>query len=107
MDIQHDNESGPAGALSGQRRGGRWVDPAVWARADMVAALAARDVAAVYRILQRFGVSQQRIAYRTGQSQSEISEILAGRRVVSYDVLAGSQMGSGCPAKDWVSSIRS
>jgi transcriptional regulator with XRE-family HTH domain len=71
------------------------VDPAVWRRDDMLAALAARDIAAVYRILQRFGVSQQKIANRTGQSQSEVSEILAGRRVISYDVLARIADGLG------------
>jgi hypothetical protein len=51
-------------------------------------ALARHDVAAVYRILQRHGVSQRRIAHLTGQSQSEVSEILKGRRVRAYDVLA-------------------
>jgi transcriptional regulator with XRE-family HTH domain len=56
-------------------------------RADMVTALAARDLAAVYRILRRYGVSQRQIAAATEQSQSEISEILSGRRVVTYDVL--------------------
>lgn len=50
-------------------------------------ALAERDIALVYRILQRHGVSQRRIAAMTEQSQSEISEILAGRRIASYDVL--------------------
>lgn len=59
------------------------VDPAVWRRPDMMRALAARDVATVFRLLQRMGVSQRRIAAMTGQSQSEISEITSGRRVVS------------------------
>src|SRR5215469_4973050 len=54
----------------------------------MRTALAARDIAMVFRLLQRSGVSQRRIAALTGQSQSEISEILGGRQVVSYDVLA-------------------
>jgi transcriptional regulator with XRE-family HTH domain len=53
----------------------------------MRAALAVRDVAAVFRLLQKHGVSQRQIAALTGQSQSEISEILGGRRVVSYDLL--------------------
>ena len=61
---------------------GQPVDPEVLQRPDMRAALAERDIAAVYRILQQCGVSQRRIATLTGQSQSEISEILAGRRVV-------------------------
>src|SRR3954471_12925488 len=71
------------------------VDPALWHRADMRAALAARDIAGVFRLLQRVGVSQRRIAALTGQSQSEISEILAGRQVVSYDVLARIADGLG------------
>jgi hypothetical protein len=50
-------------------------------------ALARHDVAAVYRILQRHGVSQRRIAHLTGQSQSEVSEILKGRQVRAYGVL--------------------
>lgn len=63
----------------------------------MRAALAARDIAAVFRLLQRVGVSQRRIAALTGQSQSEISEILSGRNVVSYDVLTRIADGLGVP----------
>jgi transcriptional regulator with XRE-family HTH domain len=73
------------------------VDPAMWRRPDMRAALAARDIATVFRLLQRVGVSQRRIAALTGQSQSEISEILGGRHVVSYDVLARIADGLGVP----------
>jgi transcriptional regulator with XRE-family HTH domain len=79
----------------GERRVQERVDPALWKRADMRAALAARDIAGVFRLLQRVGVSQRRIAALTGQSQSEISEILAGRQVVSYDVLARIADGLG------------
>jgi hypothetical protein len=67
------------------------------ARDDMRTALAARNIAGVYRILGRHGVSQRRIAAMTGQSQSEISEILRGRRVVSYDVLVRIADGLGIP----------
>src|SRR5689334_25241676 len=63
----------------------------------MRTALAARDIAAVFKLLQRVGVSQRRIAALTGQSQSEISEILSGRHVVSYDVLARIADGLGVP----------
>jgi transcriptional regulator with XRE-family HTH domain len=65
-------------------------------------ALAHRDIATVYRLLQRVGVSQRAIAARTGQSQSEISEIIAGHRVVvSYDVLVRIAVGLGVP-RGWM-----
>ncbi len=73
------------------------IDPALWQRADMRTALASRDIAMVFRLLQRAGVSQRRIAALTGQSQSEISEILGGRQVVSYDVLARIADGLSVP----------
>jgi transcriptional regulator with XRE-family HTH domain len=75
----------------------RAVDPVLWERSDMRQALAARDVAAIFRLLQQCGVSQRRIAALTGQSQSEISEILGGRQVMAYDVLARIADGLGIP----------
>lgn len=51
------------------------------------AALARHDIAAVYRLLRDAGVSQRQIAAMTGQSQSEVSEILRGRQVQGYDLL--------------------
>jgi transcriptional regulator with XRE-family HTH domain len=64
--------------------------------------LAARDIGSVYRLLQRFGVSQRAIAARTGQSQSEISEIIAGQRqVISYDVLERIALGLEIP-RGWM-----
>lgn len=74
------------------------VNSAVWERPDMRHALAARDVAEIYRLLQRIGVSQRKIAALTGQSQSEISEILSGsRQVMAYDVLVRIADGLGIP----------
>ena len=61
----------------------------------MTAALAERDMATVFRLLQEHGLSQRSIAARTGQSQSEISEVMSGRRIVSYDVLARIADGLG------------
>jgi hypothetical protein len=49
------------------------IDPAIWKRPDMRTALAGRDMAMVYRLLQRSGVSQRRIAALTGQSQLHTS----------------------------------
>jgi len=63
-------------------------------------ALANRDIVTVYALLQRFGISQRAIAARTGQSQSEISEILTRRRQVSsYNVLVRIAEGSWRPAR--------
>ena len=64
--------------------------------------LAARDIGSVYRLLQRLGISQRVIAARTGQAQSEVSEIVAGhRQVVSYDVLERIAAGFGIP-RGWM-----
>ena len=64
---------------------------------DMRLALAGRDIAAAYKILGRNGVSQRRIAAVCDQSQSEISEILAGRRVRTYDVFLRICLGLEVP----------
>ncbi len=64
--------------------------------------LADRDIAGVFRLLQRYGMSQRAIAARTGQSQSEVSEIIAGRRqVVSYDLLVRISEGLAVP-RGWM-----
>ncbi|KEI45668.1 helix-turn-helix domain-containing protein [Saccharopolyspora rectivirgula] len=60
-------------------------------------ALARRDVSEIYRQLRRRGISQRQIAASTGQSQSEVSEILKGRQVIAYDVLARIADGLGIP----------
>jgi transcriptional regulator with XRE-family HTH domain len=66
-------------------------------RPDMRQAVVERDIATVFCILNAHGMSQRQIAAMTGQSQSEISEILGGRRVVAYDVLARIADGLGIP----------
>lgn len=63
----------------------------------MRAALAARDIAAVYRLLVRRGMSQRAIAAATGTAQSEVSEIINGRRVHAYSVLSRIADGLGIP----------
>jgi tetratricopeptide (TPR) repeat protein/transcriptional regulator with XRE-family HTH domain len=68
-----------------------------WNEAEMRRALADRDISSVYRLLRRVGVSQRHIAALTGQSQSEVSEILKGRQVMAYDVLARISDGLGIP----------
>jgi transcriptional regulator with XRE-family HTH domain len=64
-------------------------------------ALAERDITTVYRILKETGVPQRQIAHLTGQSQSEVCEILRGRQVVSYDVLVRIAEGLDVP-RSWM-----
>jgi transcriptional regulator with XRE-family HTH domain/tetratricopeptide (TPR) repeat protein len=73
------------------------VGPGVWEQREMRLALARRDLSTVYRLLQRVGISQRRIAALTGQSPSEVHEILNGRQVMAYDVLARIADGLGVP----------
>jgi transcriptional regulator with XRE-family HTH domain len=63
------------------------VDSALFDRDDMRRALATQDITTVYRILTDAGVGQRYLAELVGQTQSEVSDILHGRRVRSYDVL--------------------
>src|SRR5262245_6150080 len=75
-----------------QRRVDEATPPELLDAPAMRRALARRDIAEVFRLLQRRGVSQRRIAALTGVSQSEVSEILGnrhrrGRHVASVDVL--------------------
>lgn len=69
----------------------------LWEKPAMRAALARHDVSEVYRLLGAAGVSQRRIAALTCQSQSEISDIVQGRQVQAYDVLARIADGLGIP----------
>jgi transcriptional regulator with XRE-family HTH domain len=64
-------------------------------------ALAQRDIAAVYRMLRDAGVSQASIAHATGQKQSEVSEIVSGRRVQSVILLEWIADGLGVP-RGWM-----
>jgi len=60
-------------------------------------AIAGREINIVFRILQRYGVPQRRIAAETGLAQSDISCIIAGRQVMAYDVLLRIASGLGIP----------
>jgi transcriptional regulator with XRE-family HTH domain len=73
------------------------LSPEVWEAPDMKRVLVDRDISSVYRLLRRVGISQRQIAALTGQSQSEVSEILKGRQVMAYDVLARISEGLGVP----------
>ncbi|MGI9062270.1 MAG: helix-turn-helix domain-containing protein [Pseudonocardiaceae bacterium] len=74
------------------------IDPALYRRDDVRPVLAAHDIATVYRVLRDdAGLTQRTIAALTGQSQSEVSEILAGRRVLAYDLLVRITEGLAIP----------
>ncbi|MGH8920165.1 MAG: hypothetical protein ACRD0H_17840 [Actinomycetes bacterium] len=65
-------------------------------------ALAHRDITAVFGILHDAGVSQHHIARATGQRQSEVSEIISGRRQVqSIALLRQIADGLGVP-RGWM-----
>jgi transcriptional regulator with XRE-family HTH domain len=73
------------------------ISPSMFETVEMRSALACRDITAVYARLQRCGISQRRIAALTGQSPSEVYEVLGGRRVMAYDVLLRIADGLGVP----------
>lgn len=60
-------------------------------------ALAERDITTVYRFLTQADISQRQIAQLTGQSQSEVSEVLKSRRIMAYDVLVRIAQGLEVP----------
>ncbi|MGH3772198.1 MAG: helix-turn-helix domain-containing protein [Pseudonocardiaceae bacterium] len=64
---------------------------------EMRAALAARDIGRVYRLLGRLGVSQRQIGELTDQSQSEVSAIVKGCQVCDVRVLERIADGLGVP----------
>ena len=69
-----------------------------YTRPEARKALAERDIGAVYRLLYRDGASQQEIARRTGQHQSEVWEIMhSGRQVRDITVLERIADGLGVP----------
>lgn len=76
---------------------GLTVDASVWQRPEMRRALAERDLAGVFRLLRRVGVSQRAMAAATGLSPSEVYEVLHGRKVMAYDVLCRIADGLGVP----------
>lgn len=95
-----DMSSGHGGGLAdlpGTFTGRRQIDPEWFEAPEMRRILAARDIGALYRALTGFGISQRRIASLTGQSQSEVSEILKGRRVRDVTVLERIADGLGIP----------
>ncbi|MFI7114938.1 hypothetical protein [Amycolatopsis sp. NPDC049868] len=79
--------------MNTQLTGIRGVPADVWERPRMREALAFRDIVAMCRELDRYGVSRRQIAKATGQS----SDILEGRKVAAYPVLVRIADGLGIP----------
>ncbi|MFI6781948.1 DUF5919 domain-containing protein [Micromonospora sp. NPDC050276] len=75
------------------------VPPSLWDATDMIDALAARDIARVFRLVQRATrASQTHLGVATGLSQAQVSEITSGtRRVSSIDVLTRICTGLAMP----------
>lgn len=73
------------------------IDPTLLDDDTVRAALATRDVGTLYRLLGRLGVTQRQIAQLTDQSQSEVCEILKGRKVRDVWVLERITDGLGIP----------
>ncbi len=73
------------------------IDPRLYEREDVRRILAERDIGALFRALKATGISYRRIAALVGMSQSEVSEIISGRRVLAYDVLVRIAEGLGIP----------
>jgi transcriptional regulator with XRE-family HTH domain len=73
------------------------IDLALYSRDDLRRILADRDITALYLALKEAGLTQRRIAELTGMKQSEVSDILAGRRVQGYDVLVRIAQGLRIP----------
>ncbi|MBW0011183.1 MAG: helix-turn-helix transcriptional regulator, partial [Pseudonocardiales bacterium] len=63
------------------------IEAAFFEDDEVRAALAARSTGRLYRLLRRVGMSQCQIAHLTGQSQSEVGEILHSRQVCNVWLL--------------------
>ena len=89
---------GPPGPRSDAQTTAPPIDPALYDRPDVRRILAERDITGLFRVIKRdAGLTQRTIAELTGMNQSEVSEILDGRRVIAYDVLVRIAQGLGVP----------
>jgi len=68
-----------------------------YARPELQPVLTGHDIGALFRALGETGVTQRQIARLTRRSQPNISEIIHGRQVMSYDVLVSITEGLGIP----------
>ena len=64
------------------------INPHIWQRPELQDAVADQDFRVIFGYLTRHeGWSQHQLAKLLGRSQSEISEIMSGRKVQMYGVL--------------------
>ncbi|MGH3719580.1 MAG: helix-turn-helix domain-containing protein [Pseudonocardiaceae bacterium] len=77
------------------------VHPVLLARPEVRVALAGHDIGTVFRVLNENGWSQRGIASAVGMRQSEVSEILRGRRVSDFRVLVRVADGLVIP-REWM-----
>lgn len=68
-----------------------------YARPELQPVLTGHDIGALFRALGETGVTQRQLARLTRRSQPNISEIIHGRQVMSYDVLVSITEGLGIP----------
>lgn len=73
-------------------------DPRLWGEPPMRDALGRRDIGAVFLLLhRRHGITQRRIGELAGFAASEVYEVMRGRKIMAYDVLARIAEGLGIP----------
>jgi Domain of unknown function (DUF5919) len=70
-----------------------------WATSQAIEAVAQRDIAQLFRLIQReTGATQTRLGVAVGLSQAQVSEVISGtRRVTSVEVLARIAYGLSMP----------
>jgi hypothetical protein len=72
--------------------------PEEWRRPAIRLVLENRDFTSLFRYLQKIGYSQARIGALTDQSQPEVSAVIHGRQIMTYDVMKRIGQGLGIPA---------
>ncbi|MEJ2854463.1 MULTISPECIES: hypothetical protein [unclassified Saccharothrix] len=73
------------------------VLPHLWEQDDVRDVLARREIAPLYRLLLRQGLSLDRLVALTGQSRADVAAVVAGRPVEDYDTLTRIAEGLGVP----------
>ncbi|WP_433509927.1 helix-turn-helix domain-containing protein [Nonomuraea sp. CA-143628] len=75
------------------------IPGSIWRRADMFAALQARDIGNVFRLIRQYaGLSQTSIGSVTGLSQGKVSAIMSGsQQVIAFEVFERVADGLNMP----------